>query len=106
MITFNRTYRRLLLPFCAAGLCAQPRAATLRCDAAVPRIQFAAGEIHRAFAARGLHAALAHWKRNVAVATAQYKAQLLHRAGNVDLNALTAKVAQDLALADACRRAR
>ena len=50
-------HRRLLLSIalCAAGLCAQPHAATsLRCDAAVPQIQFAAGEIHRALAGRGV----------------------------------------------------
>ena len=40
------------------------------------------------------------------VATAQYKPRLLNRAGNVDLNALTAKVAEDIAIADAWRRAR
>ena len=50
--------------------------------------------------------ALAHWQRYAAVATAQYKPQLLNRVGYVDLNALTAKVAQDIALADAWQRAR
>ena len=53
-----------------------------------------------------LTTALAHWKRYAAVATAQYKPQLLNRVGNVDLNALTAKVAQDIAIADAWQRAR
>ncbi len=49
-------YPRLLLSIalCAAGLCAQPRTASLRSEAAVPQIQFAAGEIHRALAARGI----------------------------------------------------
>ena len=46
------------LPFfialCAAVLCAQPRAASLRSEAGVPQIQFAAGEIHRSLAARGI----------------------------------------------------
>jgi hypothetical protein len=51
-----------------------------------------------------LTAALAHWKLYAAVATAQYKPQLLDRVGHVDLNALTAKVAQDIALADAWQR--
>jgi hypothetical protein len=50
--------------------------------------------------------ALAHWKLYAAVATAQYKPQLFNRVGNVDLNALTAKVAQDIAIADAWQRAR
>ena len=53
-----------------------------------------------------LTTALAHWKRYAAVATAQYKPQLYNRVGNVDLNALTAKVAQDIALADAWQRGR
>ena len=39
-------------------------------------------------------------------ATAQYKPQLFNRVGNVDLNALTAKVAQDIAMADAWQRKR
>src|SRR6185369_11188708 len=49
-------HRRLLLSIalCAAGLCAQPHTASLRSDAAEPQIQFAAGEIHRALAARGI----------------------------------------------------
>ena len=51
-----------------------------------------------------LTAALAHWKRYAAVSTAQYKPQLLNRVGNVDLNALTSKVAQDIAIADAWQR--
>jgi hypothetical protein len=53
-----------------------------------------------------LTTALAHWKRYAEVATAQYKPQLLNRVGNVDLNALTAKVSQDIAIADAWQRAR
>ena len=40
------------------------------------------------------------------VATAQYKPRLLHRVGRVDFNALTAQVAEDIAIADAWRRAR
>ena len=48
-------YRRLLtfLTLGAAGLSAQPRSASLRSESALPPIQFAAGEIHRALAARG-----------------------------------------------------
>jgi hypothetical protein len=53
-----------------------------------------------------LKTALAHWQRYAAVATAQYKPQLLNRAGYVDLNALTVKVAQDIALAGAWQRSR
>ena len=39
-------HRRLFLyiALCAAVLSAQPRASSLRCDGAVPQIQFAAGE--------------------------------------------------------------
>jgi hypothetical protein len=47
-----------------------------------------------------LRAALEHWKRYAAVATAQYKPQLLTRIGWFDLNQLTAKVEQDVALAE------
>jgi hypothetical protein len=53
-----------------------------------------------------LTTALDQWKRYAAVATAQYKSQLMNRVGNVDLNALTAKVSQDIAIADAWQRAR
>ena len=44
----------LSVALCAAPLSAQPRTASLRCESAVPQIQFAAGEIHRALAARGI----------------------------------------------------
>ena len=53
-----------------------------------------------------LKAALAHWQRYAAAASTQYKPQLLTRVGYVDLNALTAKVAQDVALADSWQRSR
>jgi hypothetical protein len=53
----------------------------------------------QAQAVKHLEAALGHWKSYANVATAQYKPQLLNRVGYVDLNALTAKVEQDLALA-------
>lgn len=46
-----------------------------------------------------LEAALGHWKKYASVATSQYKPQLLTRVGYVDLNALTAKVAQDIEIA-------
>src|ERR1035438_7925234 len=49
-------HHRLILSIAlsAAGLCAQQRTPSLRCDAGVPQIQFAAGEIHRALAGRGI----------------------------------------------------
>ncbi len=50
-------------------------------------------------AVRHLEAALEHWKRYAAVATAQYQPQLLTRIGYVDLNLLTEKAAADIALA-------
>jgi hypothetical protein len=53
----------------------------------------------RASAVRHLEAALGHWKKYAAVATAQYKPQLLTRVGYVDLNALTAKVEEDVEMA-------
>jgi hypothetical protein len=53
----------------------------------------------RLSAVRHLEAALAHWKKYAAVATSQYKPQMLTRIGQVDLNALTAAVEQDIALA-------
>jgi len=46
-----------------------------------------------------LEAALAHWKKYAAVATAQYKPQLLTRIGYVDLNALTESVQRDIIIA-------
>ena len=46
-----------------------------------------------------LRAALEHWKKYAAVATAQYKPQLLTRIGYFDLNQLTAKVQADIDLA-------
>jgi hypothetical protein len=47
-----------------------------------------------------LQSALAHWKSYAAVATAQYKLGLLSRVGYVDLNELTPKVAEDVAMAE------
>jgi len=46
-----------------------------------------------------LEAALQEWKQYAAIATAQYRPQLLTRIGYVDLNALTAKVEQDIEIA-------
>jgi hypothetical protein len=54
---------------------------------------------YRDTAVRHLETALAHWKRYAAVATAQYKPQLLTRVGFVDLNAITADVARDIDIA-------
>jgi len=50
----------------------------------------------RQSAIRHTEAALEHWKKYAAVATSQYKPQLLTRMGFVDLNQLTAKVAADI----------
>jgi hypothetical protein len=52
-------------------------------------------------AVRHLQDALEHWKKYAAVATAQYKPQLLTRVGFVDLNAITASVAKDVEIARA-----
>ena len=50
-------------------------------------------------AVKHLEAALDHWKKYAAVATRQYRPQLLTRIGYVDLNALTANVRQDVEMA-------
>lgn len=50
-----------------------------------------------------LQAAFAQWKKYAAVATSQYKPQLLDRIGYVNLNALTALVRQDV---ETARRAK
>ena len=50
-----------------------------------------------------LQAAFAQWKKYAAVATSQYKPQLLDRIGYVNLNALTALVQQDV---ETARRAK
>jgi len=52
-----------------------------------------------ASAVKHLEAALEHWKNYAAVATRQYRPQLLTRIGNLDLNALTAQVAADITIA-------
>jgi hypothetical protein len=52
-------------------------------------------------AVRHLDAALEHWRRYAAVATSQYRPQLLTRVGYLDLNALTGNVAADIAMAKA-----
>ena len=54
---------------------------------------------HQASAIQHLQSALAHWKSYAAVATSQYRPQLLTRIGYVDLNALTEKVAGDIDIA-------
>ena len=46
-----------------------------------------------------LQSALENWKKYSATATLKYRPQLLTRVGYVDLNALTAKVEHDIALA-------
>ncbi|MHB1037164.1 MAG: hypothetical protein ACYC35_21045 [Pirellulales bacterium] len=53
----------------------------------------------QASAVKHLEAALGHWQRYAAVATKQYRPQLLTRIGYVDLNALTEKVRQDVQIA-------
>jgi hypothetical protein len=53
----------------------------------------------RAAAVEHLDLALEHWKKYAAVATSQYRPQLLTRVGYVDLNQLTAKVAEDVEIA-------
>ncbi len=53
----------------------------------------------QAAAVKHLEAALEHWKKYAAAATSQYRPQLLTRIGYVDLNQLTTKVEEDLALA-------
>jgi len=50
-------------------------------------------------AVKHLEAALEHWKKYAAVATRQYRPQLLTRIGYVDLNALTADVQRDIEIA-------
>ena len=52
----------------------------------------------RASAVAHLEKALDHWNKYAAVATAQYRPQLLGRIGYVDLNALTESVQRDLAI--------
>jgi hypothetical protein len=46
-----------------------------------------------------LGAALGHWKKYAAAATAQYKPQLLTRIGYVDINELTESVQRDIGIA-------
>jgi hypothetical protein len=65
----------------------------------------ALAQLRRDAAVSHLGAALEHWKKYAAVATAQYKPQRLTRVGWFDLNQLTAKVEADIALAQARDRA-
>jgi hypothetical protein len=53
---------------------------------------------------KALEAALQEWKQYAAIATAQYRPQLLTRIGYVDLNALTAKVQQDIEIAKSWKK--
>ncbi|RPI21562.1 MAG: carbohydrate-binding family 6 protein [Acidobacteria bacterium] len=50
-------------------------------------------------AVRHLVSALEHWKKYAGTATRQYKPQLLNRVGYVDLNQLTSRVEEDIAIA-------
>jgi len=50
-------------------------------------------------AVRHLQAALEHWKKYAAVATSQYKPQMLGRVGPLDLQRTTADVEADVVLA-------
>ena len=53
----------------------------------------------QASALEHLQTALEHWQKYAAVATRQYRPQMLTRIGYVDLNALTQKVQQDVDIA-------
>ena len=53
----------------------------------------------QARAVRHVQAALDHWRKYAAAATGQYVPQKLGRVGAVDLNKLTAKVEEDIAIA-------
>lgn len=53
----------------------------------------------KAAAVAHLQKALDHWKRYAAIATSQYKAQLLNRIGYVDLNEIARYVEADIAMA-------
>jgi hypothetical protein len=53
----------------------------------------------QAAAVKHLETALEHWKKYAAAATSQYRPQLLTRIGYVDLNQLTTRVEEDIALA-------
>jgi hypothetical protein len=57
-------------------------------------------------AVKHLDEALNHWKAYAAVATAQYRPQLLTRIGYLDLNALTLSAAADVDIAKAWKPAR
>jgi hypothetical protein len=54
----------------------------------------------QALAVAHLEKALGHWKKYAAIATTQYKPQLLTRIGYVDLNALTESVQRAIAIAE------
>jgi len=54
----------------------------------------------RASSVRYLQSAVEDWKQYAAIATRQYRPQLLTRVGDVDLNALTAKVEHDVQIAN------
>ncbi|HWH69081.1 MAG TPA: hypothetical protein VNT26_06835, partial [Candidatus Sulfotelmatobacter sp.] len=56
-------------------------------------------ETRQTAAVKHLETALGHWKQYAAVATSQYRPQLLNRIGYVDLNALIAQVEADVDLA-------
>ncbi len=53
----------------------------------------------QAQAVAALEQALRHWQDYAAAATAQYRPQRLTRLGNIDLNALTEQVAEDIQIA-------
>ena len=61
-------------------------------------------EEQRDSAIKHLQQALGHWQKYAATATAQYKPQLLTRVGYFDLNQLTAKVKQDVEIAQNWKR--
>jgi len=54
--------------------------------------------VHQTQAVRHMETALDHWKKYAAVSTGQYIPQKLGRVGAVDLNKLTAKVEEDIAI--------
>jgi hypothetical protein len=102
--TRNRELRLTLGDLAAMAHLGNYYAAKIEGATALAMFDRTGNAAHQASAIQRLEEALGHWKQYAAIATAQYKPQLLTRVGMVDLNALTAKVEADIAIARQWKR--
>ncbi len=95
----NRELRLMLGDFEAMARLGLYYAAKIDGATALALFDRTGGDEHHLQAVRHLETARDEWQRYAALATAQYRPQLLNRVGFVDLHALASRVAEDIEIA-------